>query len=215
MTTGDGGMITTASPEWDQQFRLWRQHAMTVPDTARHASRAVVFEQYSEVGYNYRMTDLQAAIGREQLKRLPDMIERRREIAARYNTLLAGIAGVTTPHEPAWARSNYQSYCVRLPHSCDQRRVMQSMLDAGVATRRGVMCAHREPAYRNVPWRCEGPAGVCDRTDEACGPLVNGEQATAHSLMLPIYVEMTEEDQTRVAAALLTALAQQGQRHGA
>ena len=70
VSTGDGGMITT-KPDWDKQFRLWRQHAMSVPDTVRHSSNEVIFETYPELGFNYRMTDIQAAVGREQLKKLP------------------------------------------------------------------------------------------------------------------------------------------------
>src|SRR5439155_19317114 len=78
LTTGDGGMLTTASAELDRKFRLWRQHSMGVSDTVRHAASQVTFESYAELGFNYRMTDLQAAVGREQLKRLPAVIARRR-----------------------------------------------------------------------------------------------------------------------------------------
>ena len=70
ITTGDGGMITTANPEFDRKFRLWRQHSMSVPDTVRHGAREVIFESYPEVGFNFRMTDMQAAVGRVQLTRL-------------------------------------------------------------------------------------------------------------------------------------------------
>ena len=82
-------MLTTRNPEWDAQFRLLRQHCMSVPDTKRHASAEVIFEGYPAVGYNYRMTDMQAAIGCEQLKRLPEIVDKRRELAARYQSLLA------------------------------------------------------------------------------------------------------------------------------
>ena len=115
LTTGDGGMLTTADPEIDRKFRLWRQHGMSVPDTVRHASPKVVFESYPELGFNYRLTDIQAAIGREQLKRLPEAISRRRELAARYRQLLEDVPGLVLPAEPEWARTNWQSYCVRLP----------------------------------------------------------------------------------------------------
>ena len=154
ITTGEGGMLTTRNPEWDAQFRLLRQHCMSVPDTKRHASAEVIFEGYPAVGYNYRMTDMQAAVGCEQLKRLPEIVDKRRELAARYQTLLANIPGLTLPHEPDWARSNWQSYCVRLPESVDQKGVMQHMLDAGIATRRGIMCSHREGAYPADTWTC-------------------------------------------------------------
>ena len=145
ITTGDGGMLTTANPEFDRKFRLLRQHSMSVPDTTRHASDRVTFEEYLELGYNYRMTDIQAAVGREQLKRLPEIIALRRELAARYNKLLAYIRDVTVPYEPAFARSNWQSYAIRIPNGCNQMVVMQFMLDRGIATRRGVMCAIGSP----------------------------------------------------------------------
>ena len=206
MTTGDGGMLTTTVPEWDRQFRLWRQHSMTVPDTARHQSRSVVFEQYSEVGFNYRMTDMQAAVGREQLARLTDMVAERRRIARQYDAVLVGIEGLRLPREPIWARSNWQSYCVRLPEGRDQLQVMQSMLDAGISTRRGVMCAHREPAYETEPWRCAGSSGTVDGRPGPCASLAQGEAVTAGGLILPLYVGMTRDEQSRVVAALASAL---------
>ena len=81
ISTGDGGMITTRHADWDSKFRLLRQHAMSVPDTVRHGSNQVIFESYPTVGYNYRMTDIQAAVGREQLKRLPEIVRERRALA--------------------------------------------------------------------------------------------------------------------------------------
>jgi dTDP-4-amino-4,6-dideoxygalactose transaminase len=202
MTTGDGGMLTTSNAEWNQRFRLWRQHAMSVSDAARHASSRVVHEEYSELGFNYRMTDLQAAIGRVQLARLPGLVDRRRAIAQRYRDLLTGVHDIELPHEPAWARSNYQSFCVRLPAGCEQSRVMQAMLDDGIATRRGVMCAHLEPAYAREPWRSDGRAGAL-----ACS-----EEITADGLMLPLYADMADADQVRVAESLIRAVEEEDRR---
>ena len=78
ISMGEGGLVTTRHAAWDERLRLLRQHGMSVPDTVRHASSRVTFEAYPLVGFNYRMTDLQAAIGREQLKRLPGIVRRRR-----------------------------------------------------------------------------------------------------------------------------------------
>jgi perosamine synthetase len=206
LSTGDGGMITTCNVEWDKQFRLWRQHGMSVPDTVRHGSKEVIFESYTALGYNYRMTDIQAAIGREQLKRLPEIVERRRMLADRYAELLSNIPGLGLPEEPHGVRSNWQSYCVYLPEGCDQRRVMQAMLDAGVATRRGVMSAHREPAYRRGTWSCG--ADQCDCQPGTCARLRNSERAQDHSIILPLFHEMTENDQDAVVAALRKACRQ-------
>ena len=202
ITTGDGGMITTKSADWDGKVRLLRQHGMSVPDTVRHGASQVIFESYPILGYNYRMTDIQAAIGREQLKRLPEIIGRRRLLAERYHTLLRGIPGVIPPAEPPWARSNWQSYCVRLSDGCDQRQVMQAMLDAGVATRRGIMCSHREPVYTMETWSCGIGPGSCGCPPGSCSRLQEGEKAQDHSILLPLYPQMTEEEQDRVVAAL-------------
>ncbi len=205
VTTGDGGMITTANAEWDRRFRLWRQHGMSVPDTVRHASRQVVAESYPVLGYNYRMTDIQAAVGREQLKRLPDMIARRRTLALRYTRLLQTLEGVQAPAEPGWARSNYQSYCVRLDGRLNQTALMQAMLDAGVSTRRGVMCAHREPAYAEPSWSCGGPGG-CACGEGHCERLAESERAQDQCVLLPLYHQMTEEDQDYVVDLLRSAV---------
>jgi perosamine synthetase len=202
MTTGDGGMITTSNSEWDRQFRLLRQHGMTASDTVRHGSREVVFESYATPGYNYRMTDIQAAVGREQLKRLPMMIERRRFLASRYAELLAGTHGLELPVEPTWARSNWQSYCVRLSADYDQRQLMQALLDEGVATRRGVMCTHREPAYSHEMWSCGTIASDCDCAPGSCTRLSRSEQAQDSTVILPLFHEMTEAEQDLVVKCL-------------
>jgi dTDP-4-amino-4,6-dideoxygalactose transaminase len=193
LTTGDGGMLVTARPDWDAAFRRWRHNGMSVPDTVRHRAREVIFEEYPVLGFNYRMTDLQAAVGREQLRRIPAMVERRRRLAARYREQLAEVPGLGLPAEPRWARSNWQSFAVRLPEGCEQRAVMQAMLDAGVSTRRGVMCAHREAAYAAEPWRA-GPHG-----------LAASEAAQDRALILPLFHEMTEADQDAVVDALQSA----------
>jgi perosamine synthetase len=205
LSTGDGGMLTTASAEWDRQFRLWRHQGMSVPDTVRHRSREVIDEAYPVRGYNYRLTDIQAAVGREQLRRLPEAVARRRKLAERYRVLLGDVPGVAPPVEPSWARSNWQSYCVRLPTGADQRRVMQRMLDAGVASRRGVMCAHREPAYDREAWSCGRGPGRCGCAARSCARLGHSETAQDRTLILPLYFEMTEGEQDRVVAALREA----------
>lgn len=203
LTTGDGGMLTTADAELDRKFRLWRQHSMSMPDTVRHSSREVVFESYPELGFNYRLTDIQAAIGREQLKRLPEAVARRRQLAARYNQLLADVPGLVLPTEPDWARTNWQSYCVRLPRNTDQRHVMQAMLDDGIATRRGIMCAHLEPAYSDsASWRC---AQVDCKPGGSCPDLTESEGAQREGMILPLFSQMTDDQQQQVALALRQA----------
>ena len=193
ITTGDGGMITTRNQEFADKFRLWRQHGMSVPDTARHGAKTVIFESYPELGYNYRMTDLQAAIGREQLNRLPEVVSRRRELAAAYHTLFSDIPNLRIPVEARWARSNWQSFCVRLPEAIDQRQVMQSLLNDGIATRRGIMCSHRELAYPKEAWKSSGPLTESERAQDQC-------------ILLPLFHQLTFEEQEFIASRLRAAL---------
>jgi perosamine synthetase len=189
MSTGDGGMLTTPHADWNARFKLLRQHGMSVPDTVRHGSNQVIFETHPVLGYNYRMTDIQAAVGREQLRRLPGIVARRREIAETYKTLLASAQWIGLPREPAWARSNWQSFSVRLPDHVDQKAVMQAMLDAGVSTRRGIMCAHREDGYSH----------------SRHAPLPHSEACQDRTIVLPLYPQMTDADIDLVVSALKKA----------
>jgi len=191
LSTGDGGMLTTADPDLDRKFRLLRQHGMSVSDTVRHSSSTVIQEEYPVLGYNYRMTDIQAAIGREQLTRLSGIVSRRRALAERYRERLANVAGVTIPTEPEWARTNWQSYAVRVDAG-HRRQIMQRMLDAGISTRRGAMNAHREAAYPAGTWR-------------AASSLRESEAAQDAAVVLPLFHQLTEADQDRVVEELARA----------
>ena len=191
LSTGDGGMLTTADPDLDRKFRLLRQHGMSVSDTVRHSSSTVIQEEYPVLGYNYRMTDIQAAIGREQLTRLSGIVSRRRALAERYRERLAHVAGVSIPTEPEWARTNWQSYAVRVDAG-HRRQIMQRMLDAGISTRRGAMNAHREAAYPAGTWR-------------AAGSLQESEAAQDAAIVLPLFHQLTEADQDRVVDELARA----------
>jgi perosamine synthetase len=204
ITTGDGGMLTTNNEQWDKQFRLLRQHGMSISDTMRHTSKQMLFESYPILGYNYRMSDLQAAMGREQLKRLPEIIKRRRTLANYYQEQLSNLPDLTLPLEPNWAKSNWQSYCLGLPEYCDQQQVMQAMLNAGIATRRGIMCIHREIAYQTESWSCGISQENCQCPPSSCQRLAKSEQAQKQAILLPLFYEITQEQQDYVIDILKT-----------
>lgn len=188
ITTGDGGMLTTSDPALDAKFRLLRQHAMSVPDTVRHSAKTVIFEEYPELGFNYRMTDIQAAIGRVQLRRLPEILARRIELANRYNQALREVPGLVAPTVPDYVRPNYQAYPVRVTADFPLRRdnLMQTLLSEGISSRRGIMNSHQEGAY----------AGATH------SPLPQSESARDSVLMLPLYTTLTTAEQARVIAVL-------------
>jgi perosamine synthetase len=187
--TGDGGMITTNNAAYAEQLRLLRQHGMNVSDTARHNARKIVIEEYPILGYNYRLTDLQAAVGIEQMKRLDDLVKCRVALATRYNRLLSDYPWLQTPYVPSYADPNFQSYAIALKDDCGIERdtLWQALLDAGVAAKRGVMTIHRERSYTET-------------YGDQILPLT--EQASDRSLLLPIFPQITEAEQDHVVAAL-------------
>ena len=124
----------------------------------------------------------------------------------RYFELLSSIDGLQLPSEPVWARSNWQSYCVRLPADRDQKQVMQAMLDRNIATRRGVMCTHRERAFPPGTWSCGPNSEACGDHGEGCLNLIESERAQDQGVILPLFAQMTEAQQERVHQALKAAL---------
>jgi dTDP-4-amino-4,6-dideoxygalactose transaminase len=192
ITTGEGGMITTNNAAYAERLRLLRQHGMSVRDTERHTARKVILEDYLCVGYNYRLTDIQAGVGIEQMKKLDRIVARRRELAVRYSEALADHPWLRPPYVPDYAEPTFQSYAVHLTDDAPVTRneLMQRLLDAGIATRRGIMLSHLEPAY----------AGRVNPQT-----LLQSEQSSARSLLLPLYPQMTREEQDRVLANLFGA----------
>ncbi len=189
MTTGEGGMITTGDAKLAERLRRLRQHAMSLSDVARHNASQVAIETYDEVGFNYRMTDMQAAVGIAQLNRLSSLLERRRYLAQRYSEALAHLPWLLTPEVPSNCRHNYQSYMVRLIGDAASRRdsIMQELLEKQISTRRGIMAIHRELPYRS------------EQRERA---LPNTNLAAETGLILPLFHQMTEADQDYVIEAL-------------
>ena len=184
-------MVTTSDENAAVRLRRLREHGMDVSAAQRHASRQPVMEHYLELGFNYRMTDVQAAIGIVQLGRLGEVVARRRQLAERYQRLLADIPGLRTARDPGYGTTNYQSFWILLPAELPVSRdqMMLALADAGVSARRGIMAAHLEKAY----------AGHLH------APLPMTEMLTARSLILPLFHEMTEADQDLIAAVVREA----------
>lgn len=192
LTTGEGGMITTPDPDVAARLRRLREHGMNVSAAARHAGGQPVIEQYLELGYNYRMTDVQAAIGLVQLGRLEEVISRRRQLARRYQRLLSQIPGLSIVADPAYGTTNFQSFWIALPDGFPVARneLLQRLADADVSARRGIMATHLEPAYAGQ----ETPVSL---------PVT--ERMSACSLILPLFHQLTQEEQDQVMAVIFEA----------
>ncbi|GAA5212207.1 DegT/DnrJ/EryC1/StrS family aminotransferase [Microbacterium kyungheense] len=187
LTTGEGGMITTSRADWAERARRLREHAMSVSAAARHASVVSPKEQYDEIGFNYRMTDLQAAVGLVQLGRLDEVVARRREIAATYAAAIAEIEGLRAVTDPSHGTANFQSYWVEVEagYPLDREGLLQLLGEADISARRGIMATHLEPAY--------APVEVS---------LLTTERLTDNTLILPIFHQMTVDEQDRVISVL-------------
>jgi dTDP-4-amino-4,6-dideoxygalactose transaminase len=189
LTTGEGGMLTTLHPDWAQRAKRLREHAMSVSAADRHSSVLPPAEEYGEVGYNFRMTDLQAAIGLVQLGRLPEIVRRRREIADTYRAALADVAGLRTVVDPAYGTGNVQSFWVEVgdDYPTDRDGLLEALARADISARRGIMAAHRQRPYRHLVPEAGLPA-----TD----------RITDRTLILPVFHTMTDEEQSRVIDVL-------------
>jgi dTDP-4-amino-4,6-dideoxygalactose transaminase len=187
LTTGEGGMLTTDDAELAARWRRLREHGMNVSAADRHRSKQPVLESYLEVGFNYRMTDVQAAIGLVQLSKLPLMVRRRRHLADRYRQLLQGLP-LSAVSDPPYGTSNVQSFWILLDVDFPIQRndVLAALASEGISARRGIMAAHLEPAYASA----------------SHVPLPVTEQLTRDSVILPIFHDMTEEEQDRVVSSL-------------
>lgn len=196
LTTGDGGMITTNCPELANKFKLWRQHSMAISDLKRHNSNKVLFESYNELGYNYRLTDIQAALGVIQLKKLNAIVARRRMLVAIYNSLLKEVKDIITPLEKKHLKSNWQSYCIRIVPTHDIMKIMQRLLVRGISTRRGIMCSHLETVYKKEPFTWSG---------KSIGKPINLDEsifARDHCIILPLFHEIEEKEIEKVCRTI-------------
>lgn len=193
LTTGEGGMLTTNNEQWAQRARRLREHAMDVSAADRHGSTLAPQESYGEIGYNFRMTDMQAAVGLVQLSKLEQMVARRRELAARYQQELAGVPGLRCVQDPEYGTSNYQSFWIEVSHPfpLDREGLLAKLAEDGISARRGIMASHLQPAY----------AGHSGYT--VALPVT--ERLTANTLILPLYHDLLEAEQDRVIASVLSA----------
>jgi perosamine synthetase len=194
LSTGEGGMLTTDDAEWAEHARALRSFSASISDHARHEARGIVFEEYRELGYNYRMTDVQAAIGIEQLAKLPGLLARRARVAARYDSAFAARSAIVPPAAPANATHTYQTYGIRLPGWTAERRddLIRALVQRGISCRRGIAPIHQEPLY-------------VDRFGPAVLPVT--EEVSATTILLPMFAALTEDDQSRVIAAVMELVA--------
>lgn len=194
ITTGEGGMVTTNDPAFAERARVVRSHGASVSDLARHHAKGMLIQSYEQLGYNFRMTDIQAAVGLAQMQKLPAILARRASLARRYDEVLAGMPELETPYVPPHVVHSYQTYLVRLTPRCRLAlpEFMQAMSARGVPCRHSLTC-HTEPFFRQL-----------------CGALSLPitEAAARTTVALPLYPTMPDPEHDYVVETLKAVLAQ-------
>jgi perosamine synthetase len=190
ISLGEGGILTMDDAALADRARRLRSHGASVSDHARHQAKGLVYEEYVELGYNYRMTDVEAAIGLEQMRKLDGFLARRKQIARRYDEAFGPLQGVQVPAHPPYASHAYQSYGIRLLPECraDRDQVLRDLVALGISCRRGIPPIHLEPLYR-------------DRFGRVSLPVT--EDVAARSIFLPMFASLSGGDQQRVIDAVV------------
>jgi perosamine synthetase len=187
ITTGEGGMLILPDRSQADRARSLVSHGESVLDVERHSAARAVVEDYMEVGFNYRLTSLQASVGMAQMEKLNSILAARRRLAQRYTAKLTAVDGIVPPVEPEGTEHNYQSYVVRLTgDQLDRDDLMQRLRERGIATRPGAPAIHRQRIYRQF----------------SRDHLPETDAADASCLTLPLYPDMTEKEQDQVLEEL-------------
>jgi len=193
ITSAEGGMLTTNDPELAERLALLRTHGITRdPQHMTAASDGPWYYEQVELGFNYRLTDLQAALGESQMRRLPEFLDRRRQLVRRYRELLADFP-LTLPAADADADSAWHLFVVRVA-AAQRRRVFESMRAAGIGVNVHYIPVHLQPDYRQLGF--------------APGQFPEAERYYQEALTLPLHAALTDEQQDQVVAALARALAE-------
>lgn len=190
ITTGEGGALVTDDPAVAEQAKLFRSHGVSVSDVARHASKGMTFESYTLLGYNYRLSDVHAAIGLAQLKKLDGILSKRQALAARYKEKISSLGWLDAPFVPDWATHPYQTYACLVRSNAPLKRdlIIKHLADKEVSSRRGIPPIHGEPYIApHLKTRPQLPVT---------------QDVSERTLILPLYPQMTEAEQDQVVEAL-------------
>lgn len=187
ITTGEGGMIVTDNEDFYKKMVLFRSHGITRDDSMMTRNDGPWFYQQFDLGYNYRITDIQCALGCSQMKKLDRFLARRKEIVARYNEAFADCDNIITPYQLSDTESGWHLYIVQVKN-CDRRQVFEAMREKGIGVN-----VHYIPVYMHPYYQEHGYENV---------HCANAEEIYSHIISLPLYPGLTSEQQDYVIDTL-------------
>lgn len=180
ITTGEGGMIVTDNKEFYQKMMLFRSHGITRDENLMTRNDGPWFYQQLDLGYNYRITDIQCALGCSQMKKLDRFLARRKEIVAHYNEAFADCENIVTPYQLLETESGWHLYIVQVKN-CDRRKVFETLREQGIAVNVHYIPVYMHPYYQEHGYK-----------DVHCK---NAEEVYSHIISLPLYPALTSEQQ--------------------
>jgi len=194
ITTGEGGVLTLFHQQSDERARRLRSAGASISDVERHRALGTLEHVYPEPGFNYRLTDIQAAVGIAQLRKLQRMLEMRTSQAAYYDRRFADLDEIRPPFVPPYATHCYSSYCVTIPHASEGAiaDILRHMAQRGISCRRGIQSLCHEPYFEQSSQRISLP---------------NTDAVARQTMFLPIFPGLEESQQEQVVAALKEAVA--------
>lgn len=187
ITTGEGGMIVTDNEDFYKKMILFRSHGITRDDSMMTRNDGPWFYQQFDLGYNYRITDIQCALGCSQMKKLDRFLARRKEIVARYNEAFADCDNIITPYQLSDTESGWHLYIVQVKN-CDRRQVFEAMREKEIGVN-----VHYIPVYMHPYYQEHGYENV---------HCANAEEIYSHIISLPLYPGLTSEQQDYVIDTL-------------
>jgi dTDP-4-amino-4,6-dideoxygalactose transaminase len=198
ITSCEGGVVTTRDPALAERLAEFRHHGMVrAPDRLLHGEgQGPWYREQQHLGFNYRLSDVHAALGRSQLRKLDDHIARRNAVAARYREALAGIDGLELPPEPpAGALHAYHLFVIRLREGAERRLgLYRRLLDADIRTQVHYVPVYLHPYYRRAFGYGPGLCPEAERYYSGC-------------LSIPCYPDLSVADQDRVVEVVREAMA--------
>ena len=188
ITTGEGGMILTNNPELYQRLKLFRTHGITREEELLTKNDGPWYYEQLDLGYNYRITDIQCALGVSQMDRLPEFLEKRKQIAKRYNEAFAANEQIQLPYQKEGCDNAWHLYVIRIKNG-KRKEVFEKLRAAGIGVN-----VHYIPVYQHPYYRTHGYAEV------TCP---NAEEYYKECISLPMYPDLKEEEQEYVIKKVL------------
>lgn len=190
VTTAEGGVIVTDSEEYYKKMLRFRGHG--IEQTPYAQEQGDWYYEMTDLGYNYRMTDLQAGLGISQMKKLDKFITKRRELATMYNKLFADVKGIKVPYHLPNIESGWHLYSLQLPEYVDRKEVFNAMRESSIGVHVHYIPVYWHPYYQQLGYQ----KGLCPKA----------ENWYKHALTLPLHIAVTESDQLLVTKKIDTLI---------